>query len=45
MRTKLITGSRTKRTQLQAEIAFDAVPASALLDVIRQSGFDIGEWF
>ncbi|WP_441459803.1 hypothetical protein [Burkholderia thailandensis] len=44
MRTKLITGSRTKHTQLLAEVAFDAVPASAPLDVIRQSGFYIGEW-
>ncbi|MPV64347.1 hypothetical protein [Burkholderia sp. BE17] len=43
LRGKLTTGTRTQRTRLLAEVAFDAVPASALLDVIRQSGFYIGE--
>lgn len=43
LRTKLTTGTCTERTWLLAEVAFDAVPASALLDVIRQSGFYIGE--
>lgn len=43
LREKLTTGTRTKRTRLLTEVAFDAVPASALLDVIRHSGFYISE--
>ncbi|KVD17640.1 MULTISPECIES: hypothetical protein [Burkholderia] len=43
LRGKLTTGTRTERTRLLAEVAFDAVPASALLEVIRQSSFYIGE--
>lgn len=44
LRRKLTKRTRTERTQLLAEVAFDAVPVSALLDVIQQSGFYIGEY-
>ncbi|HDR8934482.1 hypothetical protein [Burkholderia vietnamiensis] len=43
LREKLITGTCTKRTQLLSEVAFQEVPASALLNVIRQSGFHFSE--
>lgn len=41
LRTKLITRTLTERTQFLAEIAFNAVPASALLAAVRQSGFNM----
>nr|WP_223964133.1 hypothetical protein [Burkholderia diffusa] len=43
LREKLITGTCTKRTRLLAEVAFEDVPASALLEAIRQSGFHFSE--
>ncbi|KIP15326.1 hypothetical protein KY49_4593 [Burkholderia sp. MSHR3999] len=43
LRTKLITRTLTERTQLLAEIAFNAVPASALLAAVRQSGFNMAQ--
>ncbi|WP_369050899.1 hypothetical protein [Burkholderia gladioli] len=43
LREKLITGTCTRRTRLLAEVAFEDVPASALLDAIRRSGFHFGE--
>ncbi|MBO7905641.1 hypothetical protein J6352_09620 [Burkholderia pseudomallei] len=43
LREKLSTSTQTDRTQRLAEIAFEPVPASAVLDVIRQSSFYIGE--
>ncbi|MBN3777332.1 hypothetical protein G3O06_07135 [Burkholderia sp. Ac-20345] len=39
LREKLITGACTRRTRLLAEVAFENVPSSALLDAIRRSGF------
>lgn len=44
LREKLGTGAPTDRTRRLAEIAFEPVPATALLDVIRQSSFYIGEY-
>ncbi|MPV71431.1 hypothetical protein [Burkholderia sp. BE17] len=42
LREKLTTGIRTERTRLLAEVAFSAVPASAILNVVRRSGFHTG---
>ncbi|WP_423758916.1 hypothetical protein [Burkholderia sp. NLJ2] len=39
LRARLTAGTRSKRTWLLAEVAFSAVPASALLKVVRRSGF------
>ena len=38
LRSMLLTGTHTGRTRLLADVAFSAVPPSALLDVIRRSG-------
>ncbi|WP_175948107.1 hypothetical protein [Burkholderia pyrrocinia] len=43
LRVKLLTRTRTRRAQLLAEIAFEEVPISALLDIVRQSSFYFGE--